>query len=73
MSIVPGPYDIHGWHPFISGWQGIAWCATCDCLDVQHVSHEEYELRREYYESEAARYHILDAEERYRELNGPHP
>lgn len=64
MGVVPGPYDVYGWHPFQSGnWNGDAWCAACDCGDWEHVSEEEYNTRRPEFEQQAAYYKAVREEE----------
>jgi len=63
MGVVPGPYDVHGWHAFRSGWQGESWCAECDCLGSRHVSEQEYESRKAEFEADAKRFNRMCEEE----------
>jgi|HubBroStandDraft_1064217.scaffolds.fasta_scaffold1139085_1 hypothetical protein len=65
MGVVPGVYDVRGYHEFESGnWNGLDWCAVCDCLIDEHISQSEYLKREAEFKASAARYHDLRKSER---------
>jgi hypothetical protein len=68
MGIVPGVYDVHGWHPFEPDlhWNGPYWCAKCDCLIDDHIPLEAYKKRETEFVASATHYREVDAQERRR-------